>query len=135
MTEQLTYRLSFDIPVDSISLLWPRFPVPPAGSQYVVTYAAWDMTGEPIATPYLGAPVSNFLGLPFHYVTAHAHGHATPKVELKNSLASRFEIALRPWGRSTPRDLPAAVGPLVAQGSRHSMPPRSVALILEGDPT
>ena len=135
MTEQLTYRLSFDIPVDSISLLWPRFPEPQADYQYVVTYAAWDTTGEPIPTSSFGAPLSNLLGFPFRYVTAHTHGHAASKVELKDRPVSRLEIVLRPWGRSTPRELPAAVGPLVAQGARRSSPPRSVAIIQEGDPT
>ena len=135
MTEQLTYRLSFDMPVDSISLLWPQFPELSTAGQYVVTYAAWDAAGEPIPSPSVGAPISKFLGLPFRYLTEHAHGQAAPKVELKDGPASRLEIVLRPWGRATPRELPSAIGPLVAQGARRSMPPRSVAIIQEGDPT
>lgn len=134
MTERLTYRLSFDVAVDSLSLHWPSFPDTPAGSQFVATLAAWDAEGEPVPTTGLTAPYSTALGLPFQYLTSAVHGRATQTTGVHATPITEFEVVLRAWGRGTAPTLPAELGPLVAQGTRHAAPVRSVTLIQEGIP-
>ncbi|GAA1327053.1 hypothetical protein GCM10009592_13490 [Brachybacterium rhamnosum] len=134
MTERLTYRLSFDIAVDSLSLQWPAFLDSDAGSQFIATLAAWDAAGDPVPTTDLKAPHSKALGLPFHYVTPALHGRATPTTDVHRTSISEFEVVLRAWGRGTPPELPAGIGLLVAQGTRRTAPVRSVTLLQEGVP-
>lgn len=132
MTERIMYRLSFDVDVDAIELTWPTFPDLPNQAQYVTTFAATYLSGEPCPTDAINAPFSELLGLPFQYVRPGIVGHSTPPLDFSGGGISEIEVRLQPWGRGVNPNFTSGRFPLVVMGTRRSLPRRTITMIHQG---